>query len=62
MVVSSKWGEVQMEVRLLAELRDDSVLAYSGSAINHVTPPHADNHGNNAIFQEVKVNLKKESQ
>ncbi len=61
-VVSSKWGAVTMEVRLLAELRDDSVLAYSGSAINHVTPPHADNHGNNAIFQEVKVNLKKESQ
>ncbi len=61
-VVSSQWGEVCMEVRLLAELRDDSVLAYSGSAINHVTPPRADNHGNNAIFQEVKVNLKKESQ
>ncbi|BCD62439.1 hypothetical protein NitYY0826_C1315 [Nitratiruptor sp. YY08-26] len=58
-VVSSDWGEVEMEVRLLAELRDDCVLAYAGSAINFVTPPQTDQHGNNAIFQEVKVKIQK---
>ncbi|MRI58851.1 MAG: molybdopterin oxidoreductase, partial [Epsilonproteobacteria bacterium] len=58
-IVSSKWGEVEMEVRLLAELRDDCVLAYSGSAINYVTPPKADNYGNNAVFQELKVQIRK---
>jgi len=57
--VSSEYGSVVMEVRLLAQLRDDCVLAYSGSAINHVTPDRADNWGNNAIFQDVKVTIRK---
>ncbi len=57
-LITSRWGEVEMEVRLLAELRDDTVMAYAGSAINFVTPPKSDNHGNNAVFQEVRVSLK----
>ncbi|BCD60215.1 MULTISPECIES: molybdopterin-dependent oxidoreductase [unclassified Nitratiruptor] len=60
-IVRSQWGETEMEVKLLAELRDDCVLAYSGSLINFVTPPITDEHGNNAIFQEVKVSIKKVS-
>ncbi|BAF70178.1 molybdopterin-containing oxidoreductase family protein [Nitratiruptor sp. SB155-2] len=60
-IVRSQWGETEMEVKLLAELRDDCVLAYSGSLINFVTPPMTDEHGNNAVFQEVKVSIKKVS-
>jgi len=59
-VVKSEWGEIEMEVRVLAELRDDCVLAYSGSLINFVTPLEVDSFANNAIFQEVRVTLTKE--
>jgi hypothetical protein len=58
-IVSSPYGEVRMEVRVSEKLRDNVVLAYSGSAINHVTPPKTDNHGNNAVFQEVMVEVKR---
>ena len=58
-VVSSEYGQVEMEVRLLAELRDDCVLAYSGSQINFITPDKSDNYEENAIFQEVKVMIRK---
>ena len=57
--ISSIYGKTTMKVRLLAELRDDCVLAYSGSAINYVTPDGSDNWGENAKFQEVKVEMKK---
>ncbi|BCD68270.1 molybdopterin-dependent oxidoreductase [Nitratiruptor sp. YY09-18] len=57
--VVSEYGKLEMEVRLLAELRDDCILAYSGSAINYVTPDRADNWGYNAIFQDVKVSIRK---
>ncbi len=58
-VVSSRYGEVEMEVRVSEKLRDNVVLAYSGSAINNVTPPKTDNHGNNAVFQDVKVEVRR---
>ncbi len=58
-MVQSAYGSVEMEVRKMARLRDDTVLAYSGSAINHVTPDRTDNAGYNAIFQEVKVKVRK---
>ncbi|NPA63820.1 MAG: molybdopterin-dependent oxidoreductase [Epsilonproteobacteria bacterium] len=58
-LVRSEYGSVEMEVRVSERLRDNVVLAYSGSAINHVTPPKTDNHGNNAVFQEVKVEVVK---
>ena len=57
--IASEYGKTSMEVRLLAELRDDCVLAYSGSAINYITPDKTDNWGQNAIFQEVKVKISK---
>ncbi len=57
--VVSEYGSVVMEVRNDARLKDNMVLAHAGSAINHVTPPKTDNYGNNAIFQEVKVTLRK---
>ena len=57
--ISSEYGSVVMEVRRSEKLRDNVVMAYSGSAINHVTPAKTDNHGNNAIFQEVKVRVRK---
>ncbi len=58
-LLRSEYGEVEMEVRLLAELRDDCVLAYSGSKVNYITPDKTDNWGNNAVFQELKVQLRK---
>ncbi len=58
-MVSNEYGQVEMEVRLLAELRDDCVLAYSGSKINFVTPDKSDNWEENAVFQEVKVIIRK---
>jgi len=57
--VISDYGEVEMEVRILAELREDCVLAYSGSKINFVTPSEVDEVANNAIFQEVRVRVEK---
>jgi anaerobic selenocysteine-containing dehydrogenase len=56
--VRSEYGSVEMEVRVSEKLRDNIVLAYSGSAINHVTPPKTDNHGNNAVFQDVLVEVR----
>ncbi|MRJ02875.1 MAG: molybdopterin-dependent oxidoreductase [Epsilonproteobacteria bacterium] len=56
-VVKSEYGEVEMEVRVSERLRDNVVLAYSGSRINYVTPGREDNYGNNAIFQEVRVRV-----
>ena len=57
--ISSRYGSVVMEVRVSESLRDNTVLAHSGSPINAVTPPKTDNYGNNAIFQEVVVDIKK---
>ncbi|MRI83043.1 MAG: molybdopterin oxidoreductase [Nitratiruptor sp.] len=56
-LVTSPYGQVEMEVRVSERLRDNLVLAYSGSRINRVTPAKTDNHGHNAIFQEVRVRV-----
>ncbi len=59
-LVTSSYGEAEFEVRVKEELREDSVFAYSGNEkVNFLTPPKTDNYGNNAVFQEVKVKIRK---
>jgi len=59
-LATSIYGEAEFEVKVSQDLKENSVLAYSGNEkVNFLTPPKTDNYGNNAIFQEVKVNIKK---
>ena len=58
----TEYGEAEFEVRVNEDIHKDSVLAYSGNEkVNFLTPPKTDNYGNNAIFQEVKVKIRKVS-
>ena len=56
----SRYGEAEFLVKISNDLRKDVVLAYSGNPkVNFLTPPKTDNYGNNAIFQDVKVRIRK---
>ncbi len=56
----SDYGEAEFEIRVSEKLRDGTILVYSGNErANYLTPPKSDNYGNGAIFQEIKVKLKK---
>jgi len=58
--VVSPHGEQQFDVKLSPNLRDDSVMIYSGSiGLNKLTPPVASGEGEGACYQEVKVSVER---
>ncbi len=59
-VAYSDYGEAQFEIRVSEDVHKEAVMAYSGNPqVNRLTPPKTDNYGNNAVFQEVKIKIKK---
>lgn len=59
-VLSTSEGECEYAVMPSANLRDDCVLLYSGAKnANFLTPLKVSQEGECAIYQEVKVNLKR---
>ena len=56
----SPYGEAEFEVKVSEKLRDDTILVYSGNEkANFLTPPKSDNYENGAVFQDIKVKLRK---
>ncbi|WP_281950994.1 molybdopterin-containing oxidoreductase family protein [Nitrosophilus kaiyonis] len=59
-IATSRYGEAEFEVRVDENLKENLILAYSGNEkVNFLTPSKTDNYGNNAIFQEVKIKIRK---
>jgi len=58
LTVSSKNGKVELKVKISSDLRDDSILIYSGTkGVNNLTSSKHSYEGKSAIFQEDKVQL-----
>jgi anaerobic selenocysteine-containing dehydrogenase len=58
--ILSKWGELELLVKIDERLRDDCVLIYAGTkGVNNLTPPILSEEGENACFGEVKVSIQK---
>jgi len=58
--LKSKYGEAEFEADIHDGLRDDTILIYSGTPnVNYLTPNRTDDSGTNAMYQEVKVFIKK---
>ena len=58
-VVVSEVGEVELEVRVNQDLREDCVLIYSGvKGVNNLTTSKRSYEGNSAIYQALKVEVK----
>jgi anaerobic selenocysteine-containing dehydrogenase len=57
---SSETGSAVFEVRLDESLRGDSILIHSGAPnVNSITPSILSNEGECAVYQEVKITLKR---
>ncbi len=57
-VISSKWGEHKFIVKNSFDIRDDSIVIKSNAiGVNYLTPPIISEEGENACYQEVKVNI-----
>jgi anaerobic selenocysteine-containing dehydrogenase len=58
--ISSKFGNVSLKVQINDDLREDSVLIYSGTrGVNNLTSSKHSYDGKCAIFQEEKVEINK---
>ena len=57
-VISSKWGEYKFIVKNSSDIRDDSIVIKANAiGVNYLTPPIISEEGENACYQEVKVNI-----
>jgi anaerobic selenocysteine-containing dehydrogenase len=57
---TSAYGSSRFVIKVCDTLRDDSILIHSGAkGVNLLTPSKKTNLGNSAVFQEVKIILKK---
>lgn len=58
--VISKYGEAIFGVKLSGDLREDTVMIYAGSPnLNRLTPPIVSEDGENACYQELKVEIER---
>ena len=58
--VSSDIGSVVLHVKNNESLREDCVLIYSGvSGVNNLTPSYLSYEGQNAVYQDKKVEVKR---
>ncbi|OQX74748.1 MAG: hypothetical protein B6D59_01560 [Campylobacteraceae bacterium 4484_4] len=58
--LSSPYGSAEFCVKICKDLRDDTILIYSGtSGVNRLTPSLLSNEGDSAVYQEVKIQLEK---
>ena len=56
--VSSPYGSIKLEAHLSTSIRKDCVLITNNTiGVNNLTPPILSNEGNNACYQEVKVEV-----
>ncbi len=56
----SPWGSAEFCVKICEDLRDDTILIYSGTpGVNLLTPSLLSNEGDSAVYQEVKIQLEK---
>ncbi len=57
-IVKSIWGELELEVKLSQDIREDCVLIFHGTlGVNKLTPPISSLEGDMACFGDVKVEL-----
>ncbi len=56
----SNYGEAEFDIKIDKGLRSDTLLCYAGNRYyNYLTPSFASLKGDNALFQELKVSLKR---
>ena len=59
-LVKSIWGELELEVELSKDLRDDIALIHCGvKGVNRLTPPLSSAEGDMACYGDVKVSIEK---
>jgi len=58
--ISSEYGELTLKVKISDDLREDSIMIYSGvDGVNKLTPSFLSLEGDGACFQEIKVKIER---